>query len=195
MGQESLWVQGRDSHAVGAKRGDEMLLRSSRRPRRSIVVVTLCLLLGGLVAVTQLVGRHAANASTTSWACQLVTPALSSTSCADPSHCVSVGASPDYQTPVSMASSDRGLYWQTGSFPSGSSGPLNGVSCIDALHCWAAGTSSTGDPTVYVTSDGALAWADQIKAVRFPAPPRAAPSMPSLVWRSRATMTVGRRGS
>ncbi len=136
-----------------------------RRPRRLLTTAAICLALGGVVAVTQLAGRHAAVASTTSWGSQLVTPALTSTSCADPSHCVAVGSSPDYQSPTSIASSDGGLDWQSGTFPSGSSGPLNGVSCIDAQHCWAAGTSSSGYPTVYATSDGALAWANQSSAL------------------------------
>ena len=143
-----------------------------RRPKVPIVVIALCLALAGAVATTPLVtpspqsqglGHAALASSITSWGTQLNPQHLTATSCADAGDCVVVGVAAD-GTPGSIATTDRGRDWQTGVFPSGSTGLLNGVSCTDALHCWAVGTTSGGsggDPTAYVTSNGGRTWSSQ----------------------------------
>ena len=138
------------------------------RPRRQMpyAVIALCLALATVVVTSPPSSRqpgslkHAALASSiTSWGNQLATQTVTSTSCAGSTgeNCVVVGTA-NNGDPGSMTTTDQGRDWNNGVFPSSSTGPLNGVSCIDAEHCWAVGTTAAtaGDPSVFVTSNGIL---------------------------------------
>ena len=118
---------------------------------------TLCVAVGASVLVSTNGGG--------TWSARSVaggTGVLRSVSCSA-STCVAIGANPlATQDPSAMAyaivTQDAGATWSQATMPPGS-GNLFALSCVTALKCVAAGSSTSGGPAIVVSSnDGGATW-------------------------------------
>ena len=137
------------------------------------ITAAVCLMLSSIVMIgtpgAAPLSDIALSSSNTSWASQWAPPLPEAVSCTSESQCVAVGDGGNGSL-SSLSTTDGGTDWINGSFPTDSTGTISGVSCIDALHCWAVGTvyGSTTTEIVYRTSNGGMTWSDQ--SANLPSP-------------------------
>src|SRR5579872_3726596 len=116
MGDVS-WTYGRRTPLRVAKLPRMLGTPQLRRSRILLALATFTTTLAAAIGITQLIGNHPAQAISTTWSNELSAADLGAINCFDQYHCVSVG-SVSSSAPTSSATSDAGVYWLAGSFPS-----------------------------------------------------------------------------